>query len=151
MKGRLFRAKSKQTGAWEYGYLVMFCKESFRDADRYGICDTSAPISNGSRRTIRMVEVYQDTICEATGLYTTDEQEIHENDICLFDDRHFIVKRECEIPGGYRTETGFVLKEIGHTGYMHFADTVDDYECKIQVAIIGNAFDNKELMEGWSI
>lgn len=153
MKDGLFRAKVQYTGEWAYGYLVKLGKESFTEMDRFGICDTAVPVGSGGGviYNLKIKEVYPNTICEATGLYTADEQEIYENDICLFDDRHFVVKRECEVPGGYWAETGFVLKEIGYTGYTHFVDTVDEYECEMQLAIIGNAFDNKELMEGWSI
>ena len=40
------------------------------------------------------------------------------------------------------------LKEIGYTGYVHFTDTFGDYSGELQVAIVGNAFDNKEIMKG---
>ena len=136
----LYRGKRIDTDDWIYGF---YAKSGDKE---YIIKDNDIAFGY-----LTMKEVVPKTVCEATGLYTAEGTEIYENDICRFDDRNFIVKRECDVPGGNWMETGFVLKEIGYTCYVHFTDTFGDYSGELQVAIVGNAFDNKEIMKGWSI
>lgn len=133
----LYRGKRIDTDDWIYGFYA-------KSGDKvYIIKDTDIAFAY-----VTMKEIVPETVCESTGLYTADGTEIYENDICRFDDRNFIVKRECDIPGGDWMETGFVLKEIGYGEAIHFTDTVGDFYNEIQVEVIGNVFDNKELLKG---
>lgn len=132
-RGR-YRGKLINTGKWIEGFFA-------QSADKtYIVKDTGIAVGY-----MTMKEVAPETVCEATGLYTAGGTEIYENDICRSDDRNFIVKRECDIPGGYWAETGFVLKEIGTSDYTHFTNMIDDWENEIQVNVIGNIFDNSEI------
>lgn len=140
MNRGLYRGKRIDTDDWIYGFYA-------KSGDKaYIIKDNDIAIGY-----LTMKEVAPETVCEFTGLYTAEGAEIYENDICRFDDRNFIVKRECDIPGGNWMETGFALKEIGYADYVHFTDTFEDSFGELQVAIVGNAFDNKDIMKGWSI
>ena len=133
----LYRGKRSDTDDWIYGFYA-------KSGDKaYIIKDNDIVIGY-----VTMKEVVPETICEFTRLYTEEGTEIYENDICRFDDRHFIVKRECDVPGGHWAETGFVLEEIGYGEAIHFTDTVGDFYNEMQVEVIGNVFDNKELLKG---
>lgn len=131
----LYRGKRIDTGDWIYGFYA-------KSGDKaYIIKDNDIAIGY-----MTMKEVAPETVCEFTGLYTAEGAEIYENDICRFDDRNFIVKRECDVLGGHWAETGFVLEEIGYGEAIHFTDTVEDFYVDMQVEVIGNVFDNKELL-----
>lgn len=147
-----YRAKEKKwngKGNWVYGWLVELGRESFADPIRYGICDKAIPLgSSDVAYNLGITEVVPETICEASGLCTANDTEIWENDICEdCDGKRYIVRRENDVPGGYWAESGFVLDEIGVSGYTHFTDMIDDWECEIQVMVIGNIFDNPEIKE----
>lgn len=148
-----YRAKKKQfdgKGEWVYGWLVELSRDSFSDDRRYGICDQAIRVGTPSGEDVaynlKITEVVPETICEATGLCTHELEEIWENDICEdVEGRKYVVRREYDVPGGYWAESGFVLDEIGVSGYTHFTDMIDDWENEIQVDVIGNIFDNPEM------
>lgn len=155
MINKPFRAKKKQfdgKGEWVYGWLVELSKDSFSDEKRYGICDKAIRVGTLSGEDVvynlKITEVVPHTICEATGLCTHDIVEIWENDICEdVEGRKYVVRKEYDVPGGCWAESGFVLDEIGVSGYTHFTDMIDNWENEIQVNVVGNIFDNPEIRE----
>lgn len=126
----LVRAKRADNHEWVYGYyFLLFARPVVKVGE-------DSP-----------VEIIPETICVNTNLMTASRKDIYENDICEYDGALYIVRRECDVAGGYWAETGFVLDEIGTSNYMSFVDTVDDWSNEIAVAIVGNKFDNPELLE----
>lgn len=118
MNRGLYRGKRSDTDDWIYGFYA-------KSGDKaYIIKDNDIAIGY-----LTMKEVAPETVCEFTGLYTAEGAEIYENDICRFDDRNFIVKRECDIPGGNWMETGFALKEIGYADYCGNGKVIGEFVC----------------------
>ena len=134
----LCRGKRKSDGKWVEGnYLHLNVGRDF-------LCDGTVWI--GTLNPCKE-EVKPETVGRFTGLYTVAEQRIWEGDIVQCNERKYVVQRECETPGGYWAETGYILKEIGVCEYISFVDTIDEYYNEICVQIIGNIHDNPELLE----
>lgn len=119
----LFKAKTCN-GEWVSGFL--HCKEN----RRY--------ISNKAGTPFAF-EVRPDTICQCTGLKDKNGKLIWENDIV-----NCLAEECCGYIGWNEDEAGFyfnVLLEDGTYEEEHIYDYVDCME------IIGNTFDNMELLE----
>lgn len=94
------------------------------------------------------VDVIPETVGQYTGLTDKNGMKIFEGDIIRFDENLYTVQRECDTPGGYWAETGYILKHIGWSDYTSFTSTIDDWENECQIFIIGNIHDNPELLGG---
>lgn len=150
----LYRAKRLDNGEWVYGYL-------------YGIWERRYILWGMTNNVPDMIEVAPSTICQCTGLKDKNGKMICENDIVDFLGHKGIVKYECgsfgiayrdyinweEIKANICPITGcdntlyacendnFIsLWEI----YWNFND--EDYSVNT-VDVIGNIFDNPELLE----
>lgn len=93
-------------------------------------------------------DVIPETVGQYTGLTDKNGKKIFEGDIIRFDENLYTVQRECDTPGGYWAETGYILKHIGWSDYTSFTSTIDDWENECQIFIIGNIHDNPELLGG---
>lgn len=93
-------------------------------------------------------EVIPETVGQYTGLTDKNGAKIFEGNIIRFDENLYTVQRECDTPGGYWAETGYILKHIGWSDYTSFTSTIDDWENECQIFIIGNIHDNPELLGG---
>lgn len=122
-----------KNGDWVYGLVSRVDEHSAEMTNTDGVSE---------------IDVDRETICEFTGLTTVGGKEIYENDICQYAGALYVVRRECDVAGGYWVGTGFVLDEIGVSDYMSFVDTIDDYNNEICVEIVGNIYDNVELLGG---
>lgn len=98
-------------------------------------------------KLIVMHEVFPNSVGWFTGLYTASKRKLWSGDIVRFGNALYVVQRECDTPGGYWAETGYILKRIGGSDYMSFTDTIDDYYNEICVEVVGNVYDNIELLE----
>lgn len=141
MREVLFRGKRLDNGNWVEGFYV--CMNNERHYIFTGKLNTS-----GLYPTFVYYEVDPKTVAQFTGLYTAADKKIWSGDIARFGDELYVVQRECDTPGGYWAETGYILKHIGWSDYLSFTDTIDDYYNEICVAIIGNIYDNPELLGG---
>lgn len=113
-----FRAQD-YTGTWHYGYIVQ---------------DTIVPVNpDGSAELGINIYVKPETIGQFTGLYDKNGNEVFEGDILLFKDLKPLWDDQTVVVGwsefGARFETG---------GFNIRLCTVNE--------IIGNVFDNKELL-----
>lgn len=118
--------------------------------DRYFICISTMGVSNGSlinNCISSVVEVIPETVGQYTVLTDKNGKKIFEGDIIRFDENLYTVQRECDTPGGYWAETGYILKHIGWSDYTSFTSTIDDWENECQVFIIGNIHNNPELLK----
>lgn len=132
MREILFRGKRIDNGEWVYGNYA------FTDVNgkKYFIFQNK-PLEH---------EVIPETVGQYTGLTDKNGKKIFEGDIIRFDENLYTVQRECDTPGGYWAETGYILKHIGWSDYTSFTSTIDDWENECQVFIIGNIHDNPELL-----
>jgi uncharacterized phage protein (TIGR01671 family) len=121
----LFKAKRISDGEWIVGYL-------------YRLSENNPPFIM-LRKYGESYEVDEHTICQCTGLKDKNGKLIWENDIanCLTEDC-------CGYIGWNESEAGFyfnVLLEDGRFEEEHIYDYQDGIE------VIGNIFDNPELLE----
>ena len=129
MREILFRGKRIDNGEWVEGYL-------------YGIWEQRYILWGMTNNVPNMVEVDPETICQYTGLIDKNGKKIWENDIC---------DRKEEYPeiikyhnGDWTLDYSYLKdKKIGYS-YCNLGFYV--FERK-QVEVIGNIFDNPELLE----
>ena len=126
----LFKAKRLDNGEWVQGYLYGIWEK------RYVLCGMTNDIPD-------MIEVDTSTICQCTGLKDKNGQKIWENDVVGFWDT-------------YSTENGqaeadCIGKVVWDDEAISFQVTnrlsADSYEVLDECGVIGNIFDNQELLE----
>lgn len=138
MREILFKAKRKDNGEWVEGY--------YRRIPCMGMLEHYIMTRNPKNR-MEQYAIDPDTICQYTGLTDKNDKKIWENDI---------VNCKKYIGGNYVDyciEAGYVEMKYGAFGlhrikydayYRTFKDWLEDYEYEV----IGNIFDNPELLEG---
>lgn len=134
----LFKAKRKDNGEWIEGSLV-----STEGGGRFILRSKTKVFIPRKKNVICSSECYevnQDTICQYTGLTDKNGQKIWENDIFIIkdgtldeEDGYFVCKWDDDT-------ARYILDGYGLT--VDF-DNVNTWE----VEVIGNIFDNPELLE----
>ncbi len=126
----LFKAKRIDNGEWVQGYL-------------YGIWEKRYVLWGMTNDIPDMIEVEQSTICQCTGLKDKNGKLIWENDVVGFWD-------------AYSTENGqaeadCIGKVVWDDETISFQVTnrlsAESYEVLDECGVIGNIFDNPELLE----
>ena len=133
----LFKAKRLDNGEWVTGSLITCEDGTYKIATSYLDGDTNIAI------LICAYEVDRDTICQCAGLKDKNGKLIWENDIIAYWDT-------------YSTENGMAEADcIGKVFWdnetMSFVVTnrlsAESYEVLDECSVIGNIFDNPELLE----
>lgn len=136
MRDILFKAKRIDNGEWVEGYyaivdVVHYIYSGF-------LCD------GGLYVVAERFEVDVNTLCQYTGLNDKLGNKIWDNDLIECKEfsngyliKHFLSQVEWDDDG-----TGFAFKDSKH-GWA-FMDSLTVYECQV----IGNIYDNPELLEG---
>ena len=124
MREILFKAKRKDNGEWVEGYLMDedYINTPFNDYDVGGRFDDP-------------VEIDPQTICQYTGLTDKNGKKIWENDIV-----------ECGMKlrvSWHHFKASWVLSKKGWMYNHFFGESVEPED----VEVIGNIFDNPELLE----
>ena len=124
----LFRGKRIDNGEWVEGFLMdeNYINTPFNDNEVGGRFDDP-------------VEIDESTLCQCTGLMDKNGKLIWENDIV-----NCLTEECCGYIGWNESEAGFyfnVLLEDGRFEEEHIYDYQDGIE------VIGNIFDNSELLE----
>ena len=129
----LFKAKRKDNGEWVEGYYV-YCRK------RHYILPVLNKAIGFDEREDEWVEVDPDTICQYIGGRDKYHTKIWENDICKVntqnidkEDGYFVVQWDAETLRFVLTGNGLVFD-------------FDNLRME-QVEVIGNVFDNPELLE----
>ena len=129
----LYRAKMMDNGEWTYGYL-------------YGIWERKYILWGMTNNVPDMTEVEPSTICQCTGLKDEDGKKIFEGDIVGYIDctstENGYSEHYCRGRVAWDEETASfqVTERLSAESYE-----VLDRGCNV----LGNIFDNAELMEEW--
>lgn len=139
MREILFKAKRLDNGEWVEGYYQKR-KDAFEN-------DEHLIFRCESYHTWEYVEVNPDTICQYTGLTDKNGNKIWENDVCsaiLVDGRENCIVKYGRRAENFKLELGFNL-EWTKTNY--FRCDICYWSENEKLEVIGNIFDNPELLE----
>lgn len=152
---RLFKAKRIDNGEWVEGYYFCMVHNDGRHIHHF-IIPLGVDLSLGTPIEKIQIEIDVNTLCQYTGL-TDDGEKIWEYDIlrtydCTIED--YIVVWSTE-KGAYviastrKIEDKYTLK-VGNVIYEEHEDLVYEVlsEGGLYPEVIGNIFDNAELLEG---
>ena len=146
MRQVLFRGKRIDNGEWVYGFYVMYSKS------------IAYPYSytNGEHTVVTVphnfkYEIDFETICQYTGLTDKNGKKIFEGDILKLTDKancgYCIVYVEFGNPNG-KYDWGFQFVKVhGDNLNTDILLWVDMEEAGAYAEVIGNIFDNTELLE----
>lgn len=127
MREILFRGKRLDNNEWAYGNLIIWN-------------DGSACIDNGNTIDY-MIAIDPETIGEYTGIKDKNGNRIFEGDIIT---GLFMFGMQKKAICGFRDGSfGAFWERGGHTEFSPFTGC-----CNIEWEVIGNTYDNPELMEG---
>ena len=141
MKAILFRGKSVETNEWVYGSYIL---------EKYGNTPYICYFEYGTFVNIKQVEVIPETVGQFTGLTDMNGKKIFEGDI---------VSTKYKLGRGHY----YVFEVYYNENLCHFALTINrgSYTKNKQydwlqltslkankVEVIGNTYDNKELLKG---
>ena len=129
----LFKAKRKDNGEWVEGYYV-FCRK------RHYILSSSTV--GYDERYDEWIEIDPDTLCQYTGLDDKNDQRIWENDIC--DRKEKYPEIVTYNKGDWQLDYSYVFGKEIHTDACNLGFYACERNC---VEVIGNVFDNPELLE----
>ena len=124
LERHLFKAKRMDNGEWVKGAL---CETSW---------GSSFIIKNDPNIVPDTIKVNPDTICQCTGISDHDGNLIYENDLVASEDETCVIKWDEE-----SARYLMVLIDDGLEG------ACNSFWTKI-VKVVGNVFDNPELLEG---
>lgn len=129
----LFKAKRKDNGEWVEGYYV-YCRK------RHYILPILNKEIGFDEREDKWIEIDSGTLCQSTGLKDKNGRKIWENDICemVYDGKIHIYVVVWD-----KTELDFK----GTNGKENYGRNFEYLGCCKEIVVIGNIFDNPELLE----
>ena len=133
-----FRGKSAVTNEWVYGSLVKVGNESHI----VGFDEVDLDEHHLSYCSDRPIFTKQGTIGQFTGLHDKNRKEIYDGDILRF--YHNNKEYVCIV--GWNNEVGswcIRFKGEKHVGIRPLGEWI----CEYKIEVIGNIYDNKELLE----
>lgn len=133
MREILFKAKRKDNGKWVEGCIVI--AQSRLDRFKYRI----QPIESG---VLYAHPIDPDTICQYTGLTDKNGKKIWENDIC--DRKEKYPEIVTYNKGDWQLDYSYALGKEKHFCACNLGFYACEREC---VEVIGNIFDNADLLE----
>lgn len=144
MREILFRAKRINDGEWVEGYYAIA-------RDRRGLEQHNILITDNKHGYFGWHEINPETVCQFTGLHDKNGNKIWENDIVEY---HFDNTKKAPIRYG-TYQSCFDTKETAHCGFYvdwsektYFRKDLGYWINMIEANVVGNIFDNPELLEG---
>lgn len=145
----LFKAKRKDNGEWVEGYYIYHIKRTicpFGDSvkpedEQHVIMQDGFSDWNMPRDTV-VYEIDPDTLCQYTGLTDKNDKKIWENDICNRKEKYPEIVTYNK--GDWQLDYSYVFGKEMHTDACNLGFYVCERNC---VEVIGNIFDNAELLE----
>ena len=134
MRQILFKAKRKDNGKWVEGY---YQKRFDLDGSEQHLIFWSK-----SYTVWEYAEINPDTICQYTGLTDKNGKRIWENDIC--DRKEKYPEIVTYNKGDWQLDYSYVFGKEMHTDACNLGFYVCERDC---VEVIGNIFDNPDLLE----
>ena len=146
----LFKAKRKDNGEWVEGYYckineTTYCvEEDYKrfpvPTHHYILVETMTDW--GLPNKFYQFEIDPDTLCQYTGLTDKNGKKIWENDICDRKEKYpeIVVFNK----GDWQLDYSYVFGKEIHTDACNLGFYVCERKC---VEVIGNIFDNPELLE----
>lgn len=140
MKDRyLFKAKRIDNGEWEIGSLIIL---SNGECEIWNRCNNSPDSDPMWRRCVITHKVEPSTICQCTGLKDKNGKLIWENDVVDRKETYSeIVKYK---DGDWISDYSHAHNKEAGSDYCNLGFYVQERKC---VEVIGNIFDNPELIE----
>lgn len=141
MRENLFKAKRIDNGEWVEGSLIDLDIDS-------GYCYIVPPYKKASILPInflitgRMELVASETLCQFTGLCDKNGKKIWENDICDRKEKYPEVVKMTN--GDWTLDYSYALGRDYGNSYCNLGFYVNERKC---VEVIGNIFDNPELLQ----
>lgn len=135
MREILFKAKRLDNGEWVEGYYV-YCRK------RHYILPVLNKAIGFDEREDEWVEVDPNTLCQYTGLTDKNGQKIWENDIC--DRKEKYPEIVTYNKGDWQLDCSYALGKEKHFCACNLGFYACERKC---VEVIGNVFDNLELLE----
>ena len=141
----LFKAKRLDNGEWEIGNLITNVFFRLGQSIPYILCSDKAEYDCFEDFTEEngIFEVRPDTICQCTGLKDKNGKLIWENDVVGFWDTYSTENGQAEID--------CIGKVVWDDETISFQVTnrlsAESYEVLDECSVIGNVFDNPELLE----
>lgn len=139
MREILFKAKRLDNGEWVEGSLI-----STEDNSGFILQSKTKAFIPKRANTFCSTECYeidQTTLCQYTGLVDKNGKRIWENDIVNRTDLHVVSE----------PSIGFIEYDLENTSFLiHWTNKVEyspTYHWKDKLQVIGNIFDNAELLE----
>ena len=126
----LFKAKRIDNGEWVQGYL-------------YGIWEKRYVLWGMTNDIPDMIEVDTSTICQCTGLKDKNGQKIWENDVVGFWDTYSTENGQAEMDCIGKVVWDYETISFQVTNRL----SAESYEVLDECGVIGNIFDNPELLE----
>ena len=131
----LCRGKRTDNGEWVEGYLIV----DEKDYSKYFIGYVFGTNEDGTPHDLDAVQVDPSTICRCTGREDMNGELIWENDIVNCPDAEC-----CGYIGWNESEAGFYFNALLEDGGFEEEHIYDYQDC---MEVIGNTFDNPELLE----
>lgn len=139
MKDRyLFKAKRIDNGEWVEGHLIT----DETDDSKCFIGYVIGTDEDGTPHDLDVVQVEPSTICQCTGLKDKNGKLIWENDICDRKEQYPEIVKYCG--GDWTLDYSYASHKESGVYYCNLGFYAEERKC---VEVIGNIFDNPELLE----
>ena len=144
MREILFKAKRIDNGEWVEGWLLKdeITGQYFIHASGNSVNESDKVNEEGCLQFVAF-EVDENTICQYTGLTDKNGNKIWENDICDRKEQFPEIVKYHE--GDFVIDYSYALGKEEGDSYCNLGFYVCERE---SVKVIGNIFDNPELLEG---